>query len=145
MSLRSGLSSLYHEHRQAMRDAKQRQLANKERNERRQEAASAQVGPANAWLCFPRSCGMRILAAGMDAGDAAGLPGVCQGSMSCCRQTQSAACPAVQASTYAQDLLLSEQLQDRSRAAHQKLSQTLYLWLQAAYQLQTPSSVAHWF
>ena len=54
MSLRSGLSSLYHEHRQAMRDAKQRQLANKERNERRQEAASAQVGPAIAWLS-PRS------------------------------------------------------------------------------------------
>ena len=73
MSLRSGLSSLYHEHRQAMRDAKQRQLANKERNERRQEAASAQVGPAIAWPCPPRSCGMRILAAMTVAGDAAGL------------------------------------------------------------------------
>ena len=53
MSLRSGLSSLYHEHRQAMRDAKQRQQANKERNERRQEAASAQVGPAIALHALP--------------------------------------------------------------------------------------------
>ena len=141
MSLRSGLSSLYHEHRQAMRDAKQRQLANKERNERRQEAASAQVGPAVAWLCPPRSGSMRILAAMTVAGDAAGLPGVWHGSMSCCRQAQSAAFPAVQTGTLQPELLLLETLQDRSRAERWKLSQTLCLWLQIAHQLQTPSSL----
>ena len=49
----------------------------------------------------------------------------CYGSMSCCRQSYHAACHAVQASTHRQDLLLFKQLQDRSRAEHSELSQTL--------------------
>ena len=103
MSLRSGLSSLYHEHRQAMRDAKQRQLANKERNERRQEAASAQVGPAIAWLWPPRSHGMHILAAITVAGDE--QPG--RPSTSCSEGlTLAVKAALVQAITHTQDLLL---------------------------------------